>query len=325
MTHRRDFLAPAVMACAGAVLPSFLYAQSFPARPVHIVVPYPPGGAADTLVRLLATQLEQRLRQTVVVDYKPGGGTVIGTAAVAKSPPDGYTLLIVANSLVINVKLHNNLPYDGMKALEWVALLATSPQVIAVNSASPYRTLKEWIDAARAQPATLSLATVGPATTQHIAGEMLQYVAGIKLVYVPFAGGALAVNAALGGHVTAIMANLSEVATQIEAGKLRALAVTTAERLDALKQVPTVAESGYPGYEATVWFGVCAPAGTPRDIVATLSDAFAAGLKDPDLRARVITAGLQPAYLGPSAFSAHVGQMYERYSKVIDDARIKAD
>lgn len=300
-------------------------AQSFPARPVRIVVPFPAGGSTDTLTRLLGQHLSQRWGQPVLVDNKPGGGTVIGGAIVAKAPADGHTLLIVANSLVINAKLRNNLPYDGYKAFEPVVRLTNSPQVLAVNSASPYKTLREFFDAARAQPGALSYSTVGPATTQHIAGEMLKRAAGVDLTYAPFPGGGPAANAVLGGHVTAVLTNLNEVASMLEAGKLRPLAVTTLERIDALKNVPTVAELGYRDYEAVAWFGIAAPAGTPRELVNKLAEGFEAALADPEVRQKVIQAGLYPAYLGPAAFAAHIAQQYTHYARIIDEARIRPE
>ena len=306
----------------GLSLSGISAAQGFPSKPVHIVVPFTAGGAFDVLARVVGANLESQWHQTVLVETKPGAGSVIGTTAVARSSPDGYTLVLVANSLVINAKLRPNLPYDAIKGFEPIALLVNSPQVIAVGSASPYRTLKEWVDGAKAQPATLSYATVGPGTTQHIAGEMLQRAAGMKLVYVPFPGGAPAVNAVLGGHVGAVLGNLSEVSAQIAAGKLRPLAVTTRERLEELKQVPTVAESGYPGYEAVVWCGIAAPAGTPRDVVARIADSINVALKDPETRQRLATLGFQPAFLGPADFSAHILNMAQRYSAVIDEAKI---
>jgi tripartite-type tricarboxylate transporter receptor subunit TctC len=302
-----------------------VHAQSFPAKPVRIVVPFPAGGSTDTLARVLGQHLSQRWGQSVVIDNKPGGGTVIGGAIVAKAPADGYTLLIVANSLVINAKLRDNLPYPGLKAFEPVANLTNSPQVLAVNSASPYHSLRELLDAARAQPGALSYSTVGPATTQHIAGEMLKRVAGVEMTYAPFPGGGSAANSVMGGHVTAVLTNLSEVAGMIEAGKLRPLAVTTLERLSALKNVPTIAESGYPDYEAVAWFGVAAPAGTPREIVDKLADGFRAALDDADIRQRLIGLGLYPAYLGPAAFSTHIAQQYTHYARVIDEAKIKPE
>ena len=306
----------------GLSLSGIAAAQAFPNKPVHIIVPFAPGGAFDVLARVLGANLESQWHQTVIIETRPGAGSVIGTTAAARSSADGYTLVLVANSLVINAKLRPSLPYDAIKGFEPIALLVNSPQVIAVGAASPYRTLKEWVDAAKAQPGSLTYATVGPGTTQHIAGEMLQRAAGMKVVYVPFPGGAPAVNAVLGGHVGAVLGNLSEVVAQISAGKLRALAVTTRERLDELKAVPTVAESGYPGYEAVVWCGISAPAGTPREVVTRIAESVNVALKDPETRQRLATLGFQPAYLGPAEFSAHIVDMARRYSAVIEEAKI---
>jgi len=303
-------------------LPGLAAAQTFPSRPVHVIVPFAPGGAFDVLARVVAAHLEQQWHQSVLIETKPGAGSVVGTTFAARASADGYTLVLVANSLVINAKLRPTLPYDAIKGFEPIALMVNSPQVIAVNPASPYRTLKEWLDAARAQPGTLSLGTVGPGTTQHIAAEMLQRAAGVKLVYVPFPGGAPAVNAVLGSHVDAVLGNLSEVTAQIAAGKLRPLAVTTRERLDELKQVPTVAESGYPGYEAVVWCGMSAPAGTPREVVQRITEGLALALNDAEVRQRLVVIGFQPAYLGPSEFASHIADMAQRYSRVIEDAKI---
>jgi tripartite-type tricarboxylate transporter receptor subunit TctC len=261
----------------------------------------------------------------VIVENKPGGGTIIGSGYVAKSPADGHTLLMMANSFVINAKLHaSTLPYDGIKAFEPVACLTNSPQLLAVNAASPYRTFKEWVDAAKARPGTISYATVGPATTQHIAGEMLQRAAGIRLIYTPYTGGAPAVNAVLGGHVDTVLANVSELQSFLDAGQMRALAVTTPHRLPAMKQVPTVAESGLPGYEAAAWFGLCAPAGTPKDAVAKLAQAATGAIADPEIRKKLLGVGLQPYSMGSTEFRAHLADQYAKYAKVIDEAGIKA-
>jgi tripartite-type tricarboxylate transporter receptor subunit TctC len=319
--RRRRLLVTALAAAAN--WPHAAPAQTtFPAKPVRIVVPFPPGGAGDLIARVFASALEPRWGQPVLVDNRPGAGTVIGSALVAKAPPDGLTLLLMANSFVINAKMRAaTLPYDGLRAFAPVALLVDSPQVIVVNSASPYRTFKDWLDAARAQPGTLSYASVGPATTQHIAGEMLQRAAGVRLLYTPYPGNAPAVAALLGSHVSAVMGNWSEVQAQIDAGKLRPLAVTTPERLDTLKQVPTVAES-YPGYSVTAWFGLCAPAGTPRETIEAIADAVAAAMKTPDVQARLAAAGLRPGFLGPAAMASHLRQAYEQYAKVIDEAKL---
>lgn len=323
MLKRREILAAAAAAAASTFAPGAL-AQAFPSRPVKIVVPWTAGGTGDIQARLIGQHMSQTLGQPVLIENKPGGGTVIATALVAKAPADGHTLLLMANSFVINAKLHTNLPYDGLKAFDAVTGLTNSPQVIAVNAASPHKTFKDWIEAAKAKPGTISYATVGPATTQHIAGEMLQRAAGIKLIYVPFGGGAPAVNAVLAGHVDTVLANLSEMNSFLEAGKLRPLAVTTLKRLEALKNVPTVAESGFPGYEAAAWFGLVAPAGTPREAVNKIADAASKALADADIRKRLAGLGLDPYLMAPPQFASHITDQFSRYSKVIDEAGIKA-
>jgi tripartite-type tricarboxylate transporter receptor subunit TctC len=325
MLNRRELLAAASAAAAAGLAPSALAQGNFPSRPIKMIVPFPPGGTADIQARVIGEYMSRALGQPVVIESKPGGGTIIGSGFVAKSPADGHTILMMANSFVINAKLHaSTLPYDGMKAFEPIACLTNSPQLIAVNAASPYKTFKEWLAAARAKPEAISYATVGPATTQHIAGEMLQRAAGIKLIYTPFTGGAPAVNAALAGHVDTVLANVSELQSFLDAGKMRALAVTTLQRLDTLKQVPTVAESGLPGYEAAAWFGLSAPAGTPREVVARLAKAATDALADADIKKRLIAVGLEPYSMGPAQFAAHIADQYAKYSKVIDEAGIKA-
>lgn len=323
MLNRRELLAAGAAAAASTFAPAAL-AQAFPSRPVKIVVPWTAGGTGDIQARIIGQHMSQTLGQPVLIENKPGGGTVIGTGQVAKSAADGHTLLLMSNSFVINAKLHANLPYDGIKAFDSVACLTNSPQVIAVNASSPHKTFKDWIEAAKAKPGTISYATVGPATTQHIAGEMLQRAAGIKLIYTPFGGGAPAVNAVLAGHVDTVLANLSEMNSFLEAGKMRPLAVTTLQRLDALKNVPTVAESGYPGYEAAAWFGLVAPKGTPPDAIAKLADAAHKAMADAEVRKKIVDVGLEPYTKNPQQFAAHLADQFAKYSKVIDEAGIKA-
>lgn len=321
MISRRHLLASsAITAIAGPSL-----AQSFPSRPIKLVVPFPPGGTGDMQARLIGDFMSRDLGQPVVVENKPGAGTVIGTQQVAQAQPDGHTLLLMANSFVINAKLRGpTLPYSGLKAFEPVACLTNSPQAIAVNSAAPWRTFKEWMDAVKAKPDTVSYAAFGPATAQHIAAEMLVRAAGLRMTYVPFPGGSPAVNSVLAGHVQTVLANVSEIQAHVDAGKLRMLAVTTAQRLPALPSVPTVIESGIPGYEAAAWFGLCAPAGTPRDVVARLARAAANAVNDADVGKRLVAAGLQPYLMDPARFAAHINDQFAQYSKVIDEAGIKA-
>jgi len=327
MLNRRDWLACTSLGLMGAgtagLATTALAESSFPAKPIRFIVPLAPGGAADLLARQVGQHLEQLWGQPVVVDMRPGAGTIIGTGLAASAPADGYTLLFVANSLVINAKLHSHLPYDGLHAFDPVAEMVVSPQVLAVQAASPLRSFQAWVQAARASAGAVSLASLGPATTQHIASEMLQHACGVKLTYVPYAGGALAVNAVLGGHVDTVLGNLSEMMSQIDAGHLRALAVTTPQRLQQLPSLPTVAEAGgagCAGFEAVAWFGVAAPAGTPAAVVARLAEGVRSAMADPGIRHKLVEHGLQPAYLGPTDFGAHIRSSFERYSRLIDDS-----
>lgn len=265
--------------CLGP-LSAHAQATGFPSKPVRIIVPFPAGGSADSLVRVVSQNLTKRWSQPVLIENKPGGGTVIAGAMAAKSPADGYTLLVIANSLTINAKLRTNLPYDGLRAFEPVAQLVHSPQVIAVNSGSVYKTLPDLLRDAKSKPGALTYSTVGPATTQHIAGEAFKRVTGTDFTYAAFTGGALAANAVSGGHVTMVLTNLNEVAGLIDSGKLRPLAVTTLARLEVLPQVPTVIEQGYKDFEAVAWFALAAPAGTPQDIVQKIADDLQAALTD---------------------------------------------
>lgn len=307
--------------------PLSVWAQSagFPNKAVRIIVPFPPGGSADTLARVVGQDLSKRWSQPVLIENKPGGGTVIAGAMAAKSPPDGHTLLLIANSLTINAKLRTNLPYDGLRAFAPVAQLVRSPQVIAVHSASPYKTLADLLQDAKSKPGVLSYATVGPATTQHIAGESFKLATGTQFNYVAFTGGSLAANAVSGGHVTMVLTNLNEVAGLLQSGKLRPLAVTTRERLEALPQVPTVIEQGYKDYEAAVWFALAAPAGTPPDIIQKISTELQRSLEDPGTRTKLVGAGLYPAYLSPKELASHIEQEFVRYGHIIDQAGIKLD
>jgi tripartite-type tricarboxylate transporter receptor subunit TctC len=320
MLSRRHLLATtALTAFAGHAL-----AQSFPTRPLRLVVPFPPGGAGDVQARLIGEYMSRELGQPVVVENKVGAGTVIGSQYVAQSPPDGYTLLLIANSFVINAKLRGaTLPYPGLKAFDPVASLSNSPQAIAVNATSPWRTLKEWMDAVKAKPDTISYATFGLATAQHIAAEMLVRAAGLRMTYVPYPGGAPAVNAVLAGHVQTVLANVNEIQAHADAGKLRILAVTSPQRLSSLPNVPTVAESGVPGYEASAWFGLVAPTGTPKEVISRIARAATNAVADADVRKRLVTLGLQPYAMDSAQFGAHIQDQFALYSKVIDEAGIK--
>jgi tripartite-type tricarboxylate transporter receptor subunit TctC len=299
-------------------------ARSQTARTIKIVAPFPPGGSVDILSRLLGEQISKVHGITVVVENRPGAGASIAYEAVARAAPDGNTLVINANSMVI-VPHMRKVNFDPLTSYEPICYLLRSPQVIVVNSASPYRTLTDLINAARAKPGELSLATVGPATTQHIGFEQFRRLANIKLTYVPYAGGAPAMNALLGGHITAVLGNYSEAAEQLKAGTLRALATTSLKRIDLLPDVPTVAELGYKDYQAEVWFGVVAPAKTPKEIIAQLADWFTAAMQAPEVKPKLLNLGLYPVGICGAEFAAHIRKQSDEYGRIIRDANIKAE
>lgn len=298
-------------------------AQSLRDKTIHFVVPFPPGGSADILARLLSQQA-QTTGQRIVVENRPGGGTIIATEAVARAAPDGSTLLVMSNSFVINSIVRASLPYDPM-AFEPVCFLIDSPQVLAVNAASPFRTLKDLVDAAKAKPGELSYAAVGPATTQHIAGEMFKQAAQIDLTYVPYAGGAPAVTALLGNHVNTVLANYNELMEQLRAGTLRPLAVASRQRIELLPDVPTFIEAGYPDYETSAFFGMVAPAKTPKDTIAELAAMLLAALKTPEVTAKLVAQGLDVIGTCGEDFRAHIRRQHEKYARAIRAANIKAE
>lgn len=293
-------------------------------RTIRLVVPFPPGGSADVLMRVLGEQITRATGVVTVIDNRPGGGTLIAQEQVLRSPPDGNTVLLNANSFVINPSLRK-LAFDPLTSFEPICYLVSSPQVIVVNASSPYRTLGELIAAAKAKPGELTLATVGPGTTQHIAGEMFKRAAQVDLIYVPYAGGAPAVTALLGGHVVTVLANYSEVAEQLKAGTLRALATTSAKRIDPLPDVPTVQEAGYKDYAAEVWFGAVAPGKTPKDKTAELARFFTDAMKAPEVKAKLVSLALYPVGICGDAFAAHLRKSHDEYARVIHDANIKAE
>src|ERR1700731_1059755 len=240
-------------------------------RTIRIVLGVPPGGSIDFLARLLADQISNAAGQTMIVESKPGAGGIIAAEAVARAVPDGNTLLINNNGTLISAILRK-VNYDPIESFEPICYLVTTPQITVVNSASPYRTLAELLDAARQKPGELSIASVGPNTTQHIGIERFKRLAQANLTYVPYPGGAPTVNALLGAHVTSAVLNWSEFGEQVTAGKVHALATMALQRIEPLPDLPTVAESGYKDFETDVWFGVVAPAKTPKETVAQLID-----------------------------------------------------
>jgi tripartite-type tricarboxylate transporter receptor subunit TctC len=324
---QRQFLRLGVAALTAIFIaaPAFgSHAWAQTTRTIKIVVPFPPGGGADIMTRLLAERIGPAMSSTVVVENRVGAGSVIGTEAVLRAAPDGNTLLINTPNLVIAAHLRK-LNYDALTSFEPICELVSSPTVIVVNIASPYRTLADLLSAARVRPGNLTIASVGPATTLHFSSEKLMRATNTNMTYIPFSGTGPTVNALLGDHVTAVFAEYPAVGEQIEAGKLRALATGSPNRIEPLPQVPTVAESGYPGFEVDLWWGVFAPASTPRERVSELATSFAAAVQAPEMRAKLIALGFYPVGMCGVNFAAYLRRQYDEYGRIIREANIKPD
>ena len=322
---RKQFLHVAIAAAALLFVSLALSQQrawSQTTRTIRMIVPFPPGGSADILTRLLGEQINRANGPTVVIENRPGGGASIAYEAAARALPDGNTLVINGNSLVINPHLRK-VNYDPLTSFEPICYLVNSPNLIIVNSSSPYRTLNDYLDAARSNPGQLAFAAVGPATAQHIAFEQFVRLAGINVTFVPYQGGAPAVTALLGGHVSAALANYSEAVEQLNAGRVRALVSLSRERIAPLPDVPSTTEVGFKGYSAEIWFGVLAPAKTPREAVTELATWFKAAMQAPSVRPRLADLGLYPVGTCLDDFAAHIRKQYNEYGRIIHDANIK--
>jgi tripartite-type tricarboxylate transporter receptor subunit TctC len=322
---RKQFLHVAIATAALLFISLALSQQrawSQATRTIRMIVPFPPGGSADILTRLLGEQINKANGPTVVIENRPGGGASIAYEAAARAAPDGNTLVINGNSLVINPHLRK-VNYDPLTSFEPICYLVNSPNLIIVNSSSPYRTLKDYLDAARSNPGELAFAAVGPATAQHIAFEQFVRLAGINVTFVPYQGGAPAVTALLGGHVSAALANYSEAVEQLNAGRVRALVSLSRERIAPLPDVPSTAEVGFKGYSAEIWFGVLAPAKTPKEAVTELATWFKAAMQAPAVRPRLADLGLYPVGTCLDDFAAHIRKQYDEYGRIIHDANIK--
>jgi tripartite-type tricarboxylate transporter receptor subunit TctC len=291
---------------------------------VHVIVGFPAGYAPDILARMLGERLSARLGVPFVIENRPGAGTQIATEAVARAAPDGNTILFLANSFIINAGLRK-VGYDPLVSFEPVCLLTRSPNVVVVNSASPYRSLSDLIADARAKAGALSFAFQGPGTSQHIGTEKLKRMAGIDAVNVPFTGSAPAVNAILGGHVAALFVNYPALAEQVSAGKLRVLATASRTRLESLPDVPTIAEALHGDFEEDVWTGAVVPAKTPKETVSQLADWFGAAVLEPALRPKLTVQGFDAAGTCGADFAAFLGKQVGEYGRIIREADIKPE
>jgi tripartite-type tricarboxylate transporter receptor subunit TctC len=294
------------------------------ARTIKIVAASAPGGVTDTLARLLGEQVGRAQGQTILIENRPGAGGVIGYEAVSRAAPDGNTLLMMGTDMLIPPHLRK-LNFDLLTGFEPICYLVSAPTVIAVNSASPYRTLGDLLNAARARPGDLTMASVGPASALQIAFEMLKRAANVDMTFLPYPGVAPAINALLGEHVTSVLGSYSTASEQLKAGKLRALATPARTRIEPLPEVPTVAETGYKDYELDYWFGVVAPAKTPNEKVSQLAAWFTAALQAPEFRAKLAPLGLLPVGMCDADFAALLRKQYDDFGQVIREAKIKAE
>jgi len=291
---------------------------------IRIVVPFPPGGGIDILGRLLADEIGRTQHLTMMIENRPGAGTVVGTEFVSRAVPDGSTLLLITPNLILNPHLRN-LSYDPLTSFAPVCRLADSPVFVVVNSSSPYRSLADLLQAAQARPGELTWAGPGLATVLHIAFERLSRETKAAMTYVPYAGTTPVIGALLGSHVSAAFAEYAGAAEQIKAGKLRALAVAAKSRSELLPDVPTIAESGYPNFRVELWYGLFAPARTPMQKVAELAEWFKGALQVPEVKTKLAIDGIQPDELCGAEFNAFVQKQHEEYGQVIRAAHIKIE
>ncbi len=330
MKPRRHQLLTAMAVSAGVTLSAGLVlfslsshsALSQPSRTIKIVVPFAPGGVNDVLARLLADQIGRTHGATTVVENRPGAGSLIGTEVVSRAAPDGNTLLVTAADLISPRQAKLN--FDPVTSFEPICYLANAPLVIAVNASTPYRTLGNLLDAARAKPGDITLASAGPETVLQVAFEMLKHEAHVNMTFIPYAGGAPAVNALLGGHVTSALTSYTSMSEQLNAGKLRALATATRTRIAALPEVPTVAESGYNNYEVDYWLGLFAPANTPKETLSQLASWFRTALQVPEVKGKLVTLGLYAVGTCDATFSDLIHKQYELFGRIIREANVTA-
>jgi tripartite-type tricarboxylate transporter receptor subunit TctC len=320
--HRLWILGLGLAAAAASIGAS---AQSPDTRPVTLVVPIAAGGGVDTIGRVFAAQLGDRLQQPWVVENRPGAGGLVGLDSVAKSTPDGHTFVVMETSAVLQKWLHKSVPFDVVADFTPVAQMATTPLFLFASPSLPVSTMKELIAYAKANPGKLSAGTPGIGSPHHLALAMLNAAAGIDITHVPYKGTAPSLNDLLGGQIPLIWATPNVVMQYVESGKIKPLAVGSAERVAILPNVPTVAESGVPGFDVSVWFGIAAPAKTPPDAIARVSDAIAAIDKMPDMQSKTAPLGYTLGYVGSKDFAAKIAADHARFGKAIRDAGITPD
>jgi tripartite-type tricarboxylate transporter receptor subunit TctC len=300
-------------------------AQSYPTRAVRLVVPSSPGGGTDISARILAPQLTQFFGQQVVVENRPGAGTMIGGEAVARAAPDGYTLLMGISTLAINPAMYRKVPYDALKDLAPISQAVSLSNVLVVHPSLPAKSVKEFVALVKPRPGQINFASAGVGTSPHLSMELFLVMTGLKMLHVPYKGSGPGVTDLIAGHVPAMMPNMLSAQPHIKSGRLRALGVTGSKRAPGADDIPTIAEAGVPGYEAVQWYGVLAPAGTPRDIISKLHTGVVRALQNPEVRQRLLNDGAEPIGSSPDEFAAYLRSETAKWAKVTQAAGIKPD
>jgi len=317
-TLARAFLAVTFAASAAAL------AQGYPARPVRLVIPFPPGGSNDVVGRMIAFQLSDRIGKQVIVDNQGGAGGIIGTEAVARAAPDGYTLLLISVAHAFGSSMYK-LPYDPIGAFTPVSILGSGPVALCVNAKLPVNSLKDLIALAKAKPGELNYATAGIGSFQHLSSALFKLQSGLDIVHIPFKGGGPAMADVVAGNTQIVIGSLIQMLPQIHSGRLKILGVGSAKRVPALPDVPTISEAGVPGYEATNWWGIVAPAGTPRPVIDRLHQELSVILATPETKKRFETEGGEAIQMSPDDFGRFIVAETAKWAKVVKDAGIKPE
>lgn len=309
-----------------AILPGLAaHAQTFPAKPITLVVPFPPGGATDMIARQVGKSLGDRLGQTVIIENKAGAGTVIGAGAVARATPDGYTLLVSSGTtFTVNPAIYAKLPYDPVKSFEPIGIIGRTPMILLAHPSVPINNFKELVAAAKAAPDKYAYGSYGNGTTAHFAGEMMQHAAGFEMRHLPYKGSAPAMNDLMGGHIPFTVDTLTAALPQLKSGKVKAIAVTTAARASSAPQVPTLAESGY-GVDADTWLALVGPRGLPAPVKARLESALAETMADPEIRKQLAASGTEPAYGKAGELAKLIAAELPRMKEIATRADIRLD
>jgi tripartite-type tricarboxylate transporter receptor subunit TctC len=321
----------ALWACAAlvgvvALAPDVASAQAFPNKPVKLVIPFPPGGSLDNIGRLLAQKISDSWGQPIVVENRPGAGGNVGADAVAKSAPDGYTVVMGALSThAVNPSLYPRMPYDAVKDFAPISNVAITPNVLTTNAALPVTSLKELIAYAKANPGKVNFGSGSNGSAGHLAGELFKVETGTDVAHIPFKGGAPATQALVAGDTQFMFDNLANAMAQLKGGKIRAIAVTTAQRSKLAPDLPTMAEAGMPGFDISTWFGLLAPAGTPPDVIAKWNTEVVKALNAPDVREKMLAQGAEPAPTTPAEFASFIAREREKYARIIKASGAKVD